>query len=128
MQLLYASSIRNHHIDEICSNKNCCDTSCRFRHPRFCRYFCIYGRCKFENNCAYLHERIHQNDFTELKEELRRVNLEIQKVVKLQEKLTVLEKAVLIQNTEVDTMVDTHLSCAPEPATRVSELETNFYI
>ena len=39
-----------------------------------------------------------------------------------------LEKAVLIQNTEVDTMVDTHLPCAPEPATRVSELETNFYI
>ena len=42
---------------EICTNMQCSMVTCMYRHPRVCRYFTNFGRCKFEDSCAYLHKR-----------------------------------------------------------------------
>ena len=47
---------RNQHIQEICENKECRVSECRKRHPRSCRYFKMYQRCKFGDYCAFNHE------------------------------------------------------------------------
>ena len=53
---------RNLHIDKICENSLCDVVSCNLRHPRECKYYMEYKRCKF-NPCAYLHvEQSDKND------------------------------------------------------------------
>ena len=34
---------------------DCQDESCLLRHPYKCRYFYLYGNCKFGDGCAYVH-------------------------------------------------------------------------
>ena len=41
---------------EICKSTQCNMLNCVFRHPTVCRYFSNFGRCKFSESCAYLHE------------------------------------------------------------------------
>ena len=45
---------KNLHVDEICENSSCLITSCNRRHPRECRYFREYNRCKF-TLCKFNH-------------------------------------------------------------------------
>ena len=58
-----------------------------FRHPRLCRYFANFGRCKFKDSCAYLHE-ISENisefrrDQEKEVEKLRQEVQELEKQVK----------------------------------------------
>ena len=52
---------RNLHINEICENFLCDVVSCDKRHPRKCKYYMEYKRCKF-NPCAYLH--VEESDKT----------------------------------------------------------------
>ena len=51
---------------EICHERNeCTKQYCSKRHPRECRYFIQFGRCKFGGGCAYS----HYNDGKSHKEE-----------------------------------------------------------
>ena len=43
------------HTDTICENIECDITICDLRHPRPCKYFEIYKRCKFTSYCKYSH-------------------------------------------------------------------------
>ena len=52
----FQSHCRKQHIMEICSNTQCSMVTCIYRHPRVCRYFSNFGRCKFSDSCSYLHE------------------------------------------------------------------------
>ena len=47
---------RNRHIKEICRISDCQEPACELRHPQTCKYFRIYGNCKFGDACAFLHE------------------------------------------------------------------------
>ena len=51
--------------------------------PRRCRFFTFYGKCKFDKNCAYLHE-------ISLVDQIKEVN---QTIELLAEKLTRMEEA-----------------------------------
>ena len=53
----FQSHCRKQHFMEICTNTKCSMVTCIYRHPRMCRYFNNFGRCKFEDSCAYLHKR-----------------------------------------------------------------------
>ena len=44
------------HIDDICQ-ENCFLQDCQKRHPRPCKYFVHFNRCKFGENCKYKHEK-----------------------------------------------------------------------
>ena len=62
----FKSTCRNFHVNDICSSQECTDTSCTRRHPRRCRYYGYLGHCKFGDKCAYLHQSLVQEVFTEL--------------------------------------------------------------
>ena len=46
---------KNYHEKRICENEACNIPMCSLRHPRICRFFKEYKRCKFDP-CAYKHE------------------------------------------------------------------------
>ena len=45
---------RKLHINELCENTTCDFSSCKFRHPKTCKLYWEYRRCK-SNPCAFKH-------------------------------------------------------------------------
>ena len=45
---------RNLHVKEICENSSCEISMCMLRHPKMCKYYRNFGRCKFDP-CAFKH-------------------------------------------------------------------------
>lgn len=45
------------HEKQICIQSNCTVFSCKYRHPRLCKWFEEYGRCKFSTFCKFRHEK-----------------------------------------------------------------------
>ena len=52
----FGEECRNRHVREICGVPQCGEQECERRHPRPCRFFAIYGSCRFGEDCAYLHK------------------------------------------------------------------------
>ena len=48
----YGDTCRRRHNKIICAKENCEIFNCEQRHPKLCRYFKNYGRCKFYP-CAF---------------------------------------------------------------------------
>ena len=51
----HGEKCRKQHINEICKNKECNLNECERRHPKECKFFRLYKRCKFGDYCAYDH-------------------------------------------------------------------------
>ena len=67
----FGDSCRKRHVKEICSNQNCNSTSCNLRHPRNCKFFTLFGYCKFSEDCAFKHTLTKSHsEFKTLKEQL----------------------------------------------------------
>ena len=50
----YRQQCTKEHVDEICNDKyECKEITCKMRHPKICKIFEVFGKCKFDN-CAYL--------------------------------------------------------------------------
>ena len=43
------------HVEKICNEEECNVDECEKGHPRGCRYFRTYKRCKFGDYCAFDH-------------------------------------------------------------------------
>ena len=78
----FESSCKHHHGKEICQDSESCkNPSCTKRHPRKCRYFSLNGRCKFGNNCAYLHfQSASSLEVLTLKNEIEKLTLKIKEL------------------------------------------------
>ena len=77
----YQNHCRKQHIMDICPTPMCNNMS--FRHPKVCKFFNNFKRCKFGELCAYLHgPEIQTEDgkISELEENLAQVKAEIRKV------------------------------------------------
>ena len=46
------------HISELCKNPKCEIKNCKLRHPKKCKFFRDYNRCKFGEWCFFSHETI----------------------------------------------------------------------
>ena len=77
----FQSHCRKQHYMEICTNTQCSMVTCVYRHPRACRYFNNFGRCKFEDSCAYLHKKDDRKDQEKEIEKLRKEVEELHKQV-----------------------------------------------
>ena len=82
------------HLENVC-DKDGCDASCNMRHPVLCRYFALFGKCKF-NPCSYRHKFINNQRIRQLEE---RIECEELKVKKLE--LIVEEKTKLLKELEI---------------------------
>ena len=46
------------HEEEICNDNNCNIFKCDKRHPRNCKWYQDYGRCKFSSYCKFKHVKL----------------------------------------------------------------------
>ena len=51
----HGDKCRKEHVQEICQDNECNQSECRRRHPKECKYFKLYKRCKFNDFCAFSH-------------------------------------------------------------------------
>ena len=72
----FSTRCRQFHLNEICENELCENQNCLKRHPRVCRFYNQYQRCKFGEFCSFLHQtkttsdKIVEKDFEEVKSKL----------------------------------------------------------
>ena len=85
---------RNRHVEIICEIEGCNGLACDMRHPIRCRYFTLFGHCKF-NPCSYRHEVIENHMIKNVK---ARVDAEEKKLLNLE--CIVEEKAKAIEDLE----------------------------
>ena len=80
----YKSTCKNLHVTDICLNKSCNSSKiCLLRHPRMCKFYFNYGRCKFGSDCAYLHNHFMEDqssDISLLQRDLVNVKNQIKKL------------------------------------------------
>ena len=80
------------HINEICQSKSCQGgNECSKRHPRKCKFFRDYQRCKFGEYCAF----DHSEPIDAAEEELKL----------LKQKLDDLEKTIEVKNAEIKAIL-----------------------
>ena len=126
----YKNTCRLHHVQEVCDSKSCDVESCNKRHPKVCRYWREYGRCKFSEFCSYRHVtsscgNCHEN---EILEELRNklVNIE-SKCSDYQTQLNIIESKLkelesgLLQKEEKVNDVGLNLNNLREVVHAISE-------
>ena len=69
----YRERCRKQHIQELCTSSDC-SGNCEKRHPKICRFYSLYGSCKFDIKCACVHRQPLQSEIDVLRQELRAVN------------------------------------------------------
>ena len=143
------SQFRNQHVMDICPTDQCKDMNCILRHQRACKFFSNFGRCKFDEQCAYLHNSRNQTvdlEIRELESEIRRTKTKIKDIESLQERMDKLE-TVHKASEEFDVKMSERvfkIECIlkeqdqPKPSLeqnqiseleeKLSELSQNFYI
>ena len=95
----HRESCRKRHNQEVCDESNCNIYRCIKRHPKTCKYYLNYGRCKF-NPCAFLHKNNDENV-----ENLKKDNLEIvRKLEAIDRNLKELEKKAELSESIIDKL------------------------
>ena len=84
---MYGDTCHFRHIDEICSEKNCNVFNCEKRHPKVCKFFREYHRCKFTTFCRYSHK------VTDKDEKIKEIEIKMDDIFKKADtKIEVLKK------------------------------------
>ena len=90
----FGERCRRHHRNTICQERSCEITSCRQRHPKICKYFRNFGRCKFDP-CAFKHEVVTKENIHE----------DVVKEIKvISEKIASLESEIINKNQQIEEM------------------------
>ena len=84
----HGQSCRKRHVEILCDNENCDDKTCEKRHPKLCKFYAYYKRCKFTVYCRYKH-----------------CDKEPENIQTLKKKVKDLEKIILDNKTVIETLV-----------------------
>ena len=108
---------RQLHVSESCSDESCEVEKCPKRHPKICRYYETYKRCKFTEYCLYSHKLPHEKEIVDLKVELKAVH---DKVISLEKdiettKVILNEKNKVIENLKIEVE---NVKKTPVPTTK----------
>ena len=88
----YRKTCRKRHYIEICQEESCETSNCPKQHPRNCKFYNIYKRCKFGSFCLFAHRNTDgPNKTEEMKTELDHLK---EKMTKLEEKNECLEAKI----------------------------------
>ena len=103
---------------EVCSNTQCNMVTCMYRHPRQCRYFNNFGRCKFDESCAYLHKK--DESLSDLrKEQEKEIETLKRDIEELHQQVREL-RSILQQISNPPEPAQANLFKPPMPSTRTS--------
>ena len=84
------------HISEKCTNPSCEIKTCNLRHPKVCKFYRDYRRCKFGEWCYFLHkenENIDNKTIEDLRVDMNEKRDVIEKKLKeIDEKIAIAEK------------------------------------
>ena len=112
----FKGKCRHLHISELCSSSNCSSDSCQLRHPSNCRFFTLYGSCKYGIKCAYRHDssfidqlRIMNKNIEELATRLSRVEEAIKSFDLLPTSASTLETEPILSDASI-SQLDGNLS------------------
>ena len=94
----YRDTCRHRHIQEICENSTCEIHNCERRHPRECRFWKVYNRCKFGDFCSFKHKGLDC---------LKKPNEILEKELKIvKEKLDVVERLLCEKDHEISEILN----------------------
>ena len=80
------------HINENCDDNSCDDLNCNSRHPKECRYYRKYQRCKFDP-CKYLHREKNIDEIIKTKKDIDlKIKMIDDKLEELDDKIVIFEK------------------------------------
>ena len=136
----YRETCRLRHFEEKCENKFCEIENCPLRHPKNCRYFQQFRRCKFGDYCSFAHkiEDFGRKDET-LENEVKTCAAKIDAIEKVLEKkscdtgrmLDVLEHQNVVIAALKESLIDSNLKLTNMEekidmlSTNVAKLEEN---
>ena len=102
----FSEKCRMMHISEICTNTSCEIQNCNLRHPKMCKFFREYNRCKFGEWCYFLHtenKNVEKKIIDDLEKDMNdKIEGIRNKIEDIDEKIVALEKheIEIIQNLE----------------------------
>ena len=97
----FFDNCRNRHVNELCDNSNCEVINCFKRHPRPCRFYQLYHRCRFEP-CSYLH--IKTNEAEEIEKLKNILEIKTIEVETLTDKMGFLERQIIELNKNLSCL------------------------
>ena len=130
---------RKKHVAQLCENETCEVIGCSLRHPRPCRFYQLYGRCKFEP-CSYQHiESKEMNFIKQLQLKLEVTTNEVKDLYTNLEAQKETMKSVVTQVSEFRTdlvSLSNQISSSPsnpqlnilQVENRIKEVESTNYI
>ena len=81
----YGELCKHKHLKEVCDDLDCEQKEvCHKRHPKQCRYYRDFGRCKFSEYCFFRHEESFKQNHNQIESELEQLK---HKVMMLEDKL-----------------------------------------
>ena len=107
----YMDKCRFKHVKELCENHDCEVISCSLRHPKICRFYRDYNRCKFGEWCYFKHvEKIENSKeiFDKLKALEKLVEEKDSLITILANKIKIIEETIFVNN-ETDVVVTENL-------------------
>ena len=81
----FGPQCRFEHVKELCKKESCDIEDCKLRHPINCKFFAVYGNCKFGTYRAYSHLSSKESD----------------KIIKLEQSLLETNSKIKKQETEI---------------------------
>ena len=124
----YRDNCKLRHVTDICEDENCEAERCLQRHPRQCRFYREYYRCKFGDYCLFSHMRAPDKKDDELETMKARLEILENKNVEMTSDLNdkYLEiKELQISLNEVRAKCDTAVETCNLIAKEVTEVVTN---
>ena len=123
----YKENCKFRHVAEICEVENCDVESCLQRHPRQCRFYREFERCKFSEYCLFSHTRAPKKKNDELETVKARMEMLEKKSVEmtsvLNEKCREI-KGLEIRLNEIDAKCDAAVETCNLIAKEVTEVVT----
>ena len=94
---------RREHVKDICEKSECDISMCSFRHPKVCKYYRDYRKCKF-NPCMFLHvEKENDPETEKLKKENESI---LKQIVNLEKNIDDLNDKILQSEDIIAKLVE----------------------
>ena len=103
----YSERCKYRHVTLVCDDYKCDVVNCEKRHPKICRFYRDYNRCKFTVGCMYKHENKYEI-FEKIEKKLENVKCnhdgkDLEKITNnVEEKLERMENLIELQRKQIE--------------------------